>query len=147
MWWYADYSGQVTQNFYGDQLFTIDNTVYGRWNRSGYGYKIYFLNSNGSWEATDNDPNTFITTLLFLTTSNVFTDGSNIYSTYLVSHQPFDYLYKITVDSDHILSTTATTAKSIPRQVNNVQGRRFFSLGLNAKKPDSHARLYSTTIF
>lgn len=145
-WWYADLTGQVTQNFYGDQLFTIDNTVYGHWYRSG-SYKIYFLNSDGNWEETNNDPNNFITTLLFLATSNVFTDGSNTYSTYLVSHQPFDYLYKITADSDHILSVTATTAKSIPIQANNNQGRRFFSLGLNAKRPDSHARLYSTTIF
>lgn len=146
-WMYADEWAVVTSNFYGDKLITIDNTVYARWYRSGQGIKIYFLNENGSWAETGNDTTSFVNTLLFIGTPDIFTDGSNIYASDWVSHDPTYYLYKITADIDHILSVTATTAKSIPRQVSGLLGRRFFSLGLNAKKPDSHARLYSTTIF
>lgn len=122
-------------------MFELNGTIYGKWVRNGI-TKIYYLNSSGQWADSSMSASSYISTLLF-NNNGIFTDGTNIY----VSRSGNTNLYKIIEAETDNLSYQSISIKSYPSQAASLSVDRVFSLGMNAKKGDAKARLYSTTIF
>ena len=141
-WYYTDVIGSQSFDIQGNNLFEINGTIYGRWVRSGV-TKIFFLNSGGYWEPSSMSSSSYISSLVF-SSKGKFTDGTNIYLAYSTSTTT---LYKITETEPGTLAYESISLKSYPYQPAGLTTSRAFSLGMNAKKGDAKARLYSSTIF